>query len=873
MPQNYSSNGYSVSSGNKALYHTANALKSYLSVVPVSTVLATGTISGATLGTSGEQYVSLSLSGLTVNSVAWPRNTTIWVGSAAGLHDIGIYRLRNAYSPGSNSFVIGEAGLGDGGLLAQTIRTSDLAGGQYISVMGDFSPWSINPRIVPADTPPFYKDYDSAWNYETTFPAPLLFAGSHMSIFSSGYGASASYTVSPVAAQLSTTSIQPYTLTVTAPGAWSLTSGSTTQTSSLTTGTVAFSPITWNIPPGFWVLQLSVNCTRYDTFDGYVLGPAGVTAAQTRYVCVWVYDGLPGDAGATFTPVSIQEVATDQLTVDGSTMTVKLANQDAVYLRDGSMVNVFDVPYFTGGTPSQIITQRPGWVMNVANSVEPGLSYANVTIGGTGVYAKTMNANSQRVDAINVTLAPYAVPASWQETTTFSLPGYYMAAYLLRHQTNLLELVDFLYSFVSDSTPTVTYIVPKGNVWAQIQNVAERTLHMITCDSMGSIWFFQNPQIYLNPVYRIISAVATIDETDVTNVNYTRNMRPPTGHVIAEGFTGAVYDATVPQAKGLPIPVKARMPGGSGGQGVTEETLTNLIVYDQATLNAWAGNYYAWKNNPLPQIDIELGGNYWAFEPGHFFNPVSLSIPAQYTPDNKSFSIRVFPNSANRTRNSDGSASVKLTAEAETGDVAGVTETIPPPINPIPPIIVPPPPPPPDPCAGSTWPKNFNATIGVYTASPPANAPNPQSIQGVLRTDSYALGNGGGLYVAQATINIPATTITHIVFSCAFVWNNTFGYGFAGSHYGEVYAQAYDALGNLLTTFTGGGGVDGSPDAPTLDWANASHAELNATLTSTSGGGTTKMVITAYGGYGHILSSGDVPTWSVPYLTAVSVCP
>jgi hypothetical protein len=868
MPADYTQGISAVLAADAAIFRTASGVRSFLSVVPPTTVLATGTVTGATLGASGEQNIALALSGLTVNSVAWPRNTTLWVGTAFGLHDVGIYRSRTAYTPGSNTINIGEAGLGDQGLLAQAIRGTELGGGLYISIMADFSPWVIAPKIIPTSTPPFFKDYSVAWNYQTTFPAPPIIVGPHTSLFSSGHGASATFTIAtpninPFVGAIKT----PYTMVFTAPSSWSLISGSTTMTTT-------FTAISWSVPPGFHVLQITATATNDPTLGGILttpLGPAGTTEAQTRYVCVWVYDGVPGDTGATFTPVNINQISNDQLTRDGSSMTIQLMAQDASKLRDGTLVNVFDVPYYVGGTPNQVITQRPGWVMSVESDIDPGVNSSIITIGGTGVFAKTMAANSQRVDAIDQSAG--LIPASWQETVKLYCTPLFMIMYLLRTQTNLLELVDL--HVPSDPYAEVNglaFIVPKGNVWSQLQNVGERVQNLVTCDSQGGIWLSHNPQL-LNYSMRSKSTAYNLFTTaDYTNVVLTRNMRPSTGHVIAEGFSGAVYDSTVPQAKGLPIPLKSRAPGGSGGQGVSEETVTNLMVNGQTYLNELAGMYYAWKNNPYASIDISLEGNYWAWEPGiPTWN--YLNVPASVTPDNIAYQNYVLLTNATRTHNENGTVSIKLTAEGETYGLPGVTEVIPTPLNPIPPITAPPAPPTkPNPCDGTNFPTGWTIENGILTSSPGGTgSPSGQVVKGVVNA-VYAAACYTGAITSWFGVGVKNVTISY-TFSTAQKLT-TFSFSALGAILDSLTWNAQYGVYPYYTLWLSDGTVVG-PSALLSGMGAAPIATMawqGQGLTPTSPPTITKIRLALNSNGGNDGIAGGAVLTSTPFIGGVTLC-
>lgn len=821
MAADYTVNLPTISAADAAIYQTQSGVKSYFSVVPGSTVLATGSITGSTLGVSGFQTIALALSGLTVNSVAWPRNTTIWVGTTAGAKDVGIYRLRKAYVAGSNVMNIGEAGLADNGLIPLDIRSTELGSGLFISVMSDFSPWSITPRIIIGDVPPFYKDYDLPWAYDTTFPPPFLHVGPNTSLFSASHGASAVFSIpTPFITQVSANVVAPYTITYTPPSAWSLAAGANTTT----TSSLPFPAVSWNVPPGFWVLQVACHSTRFTTVGGITVGPGGVSADSVRYVLVWCYDGLPGEAGATFTPIGIQEISSDSLGRDGSNMTVKLAQQDAANLRDGTAVNIFDVPWFAGGTPSQIITQRPGWVMSVEMNAEPGIPSATVTIGGTATIAKTMNANSQRVDAIDTTTG--AIPASWQEAVKIYFDVMSMVGYLLRYHTNILELVDLHLQTGAVWAVGLAFIVPKGNVWGQITEVASRIQALATCDSQGGIWIYQNPQLIDYGSRTKSTTTNTFTQNDYSTVTIDNQKRPTTGRVIAEGFNGSLYTASTPQALGLPIPFESFAPGGSGGQGVGEERITNLMIIDQAGLNKTAGMFYAWKNNPYPKIDITLPGNYWGWEPGvpqwHY-----LQVPASAMPNNQAFNKYVIINSATRSHKENGEIEVKLTAEGETYDLPGVTIVIPPPVDKIPPPRIPPPPPTkPNPCSAGTWPTGWSVQTGVMGPTPGANPPASSAVKGVLQPAVLEYGLYPTLIRSKAVVSytFPSPqTVYSFSLSVAEGWVGTYESGWPAVTADSLNLNLYDSTGTLIFNNTFGGPADSTVAIAAIDWNTTGH--------------------------------------------------
>lgn len=623
-----------------------STLTRYLSPIP-DTTIATSRVNQAVF--------SYPIASLTVDntSAGWSdvqEGQTVYVGSTAGLHDRGIFRVRKAGN--STTLFLGEISGGDPGLVPQSLRTASFADNDYVTVLQRWDIFSVLPRINPV-TAQIYEDFDKLPSSNNTTPPPLTYIyingrRNHYFDFIETAAIAITATASVVKWPTSSGSTVSYAWTV--PSAWTGVSGATSAT------------LTATAPPGNYILK----CVITDSIGG----------AFTRQSYINIHDRTNNP------PLLISNMPrSDVRDRVGRRMSFDLYDNRLASIRDGAACAYFEVATWNSTDVPTATRQFVGWLQHVERTGAEGLRQAEIELISPAHLLGLLNSTSQ-------VITRNASPTTWQQAVPSLMSASFMAWYMLQWRVgNLLRLFNFtVFSTDPAGQRLPKWQIDKGTIYQQIQLLATDRGNF-GCNSEGEFFFLRLPQMI---AYAARSSVVLRDQLDASLYNTVTISEEKVQHV--SQVRGEAFSWNGSAA--LPTPYYSDAPV-SPGQGGAPTKLLSQVLTDQNEVNQLTGDWYAKLNNPFPTITATILKNRDVIEPAEL--PfVQMTVPDYLSPDGIQFQRKTIPLSVNKKHNSDGTADIALTLEPETTGISGGTVPVPagnsslytPPYTP-PPIAIP----------------------------------------------------------------------------------------------------------------------------------------------------------------------------------------
>lgn len=560
--------------------------RAYLSIADA------GTLSTAEITAVNSERLK-SLITVTNTSALWAQNLpgmTLWIGSAAGAKDIGVYRLA---TPSASIITIAPISDGDPGLLGKSSLAS-ISAGQYITVKVDFTLWYRPNRItVSGGTPTFYKDGIVAWNNSTSTLMPRPWnIGPHIADFvddSSG--------VLEVTFDNPNDTIFNETLSDIA---WFIYSdGSVTSGFTYTNGSSTQVDPTIEFDPGqYWVI---CRC-----FFGSGNGP--------YYYYRFVHAAEKTGANA---PLSIiNESVTDRQAITGRSMSFQTVEDVTNDFPSGTLAVVWEKTTWNGSDITAAASNYAGFISRKAKTHEPLYTENRIDlVSGLQLLAEQHSVSDAIVKA--------TTPTNWTEGGVYLMTISGALFYRLYWHSTLCHLFDCdLTDFTSTDIPAVT--TPQSDLPTQAQEIASRIPGFVGQTSDGTITLRMRPAI-MNASERSGNVTTmTMTADDFQNLNLQVPTRPQAAQVQATAFA---YNGTTN------VPLASQAPGTyAATQGSRFIRLDGLNVDGQTTLNERVGNAYAEAMNPYVNLTATLAGWYTVFQPAlaEFVALTTTDIPDWY---------------------------------------------------------------------------------------------------------------------------------------------------------------------------------------------------------------------------------------------------
>lgn len=565
-----------------------NAKRTYLTVFPVTTV-ATALIN--------QSSFDHTLAELTVDntSAGWSNvraGMSVWIGSEAGTHDVGIFRVRK--TPTSTTLYLNEHSQGDFGLMAHAVLEK-WANNKYVTVVDDYNLWGTFSRIViSGDTGTFYKDYDTAYTNQnsTTPPCPVNMGG-HVAGFVNG---------SNVLSVSKTITIDPFLGETISSISTDIGSGS------FTSGSSSTASFTATFPAGPHTIRTTVTLS-----SGRVLYAERMVYAHNT---------------TTYAPIAVQSISNDRRDQIGRQMSLTLM-EDIDLDQYAKMVIVWEDAAWNSTTYSEAITQFVGWVTEWNTTLRAGQKTRDITVQSALLVHRNIPVHSQQI-------VEKTSPSNWQEAVQALCHATFVTFYLLYYHTRLTELFDCDFEDLSDYT-FQAWAVNYGNIVSHAQDILDRLEGWLGQGSDGTLYVARIYSLQDADYRAVHPALGTLTAEDILEIQLPRTIRPTIYRVEASAFA---YDGIYHTAYAL----LSHAPGSVGGQGSQVFSADNKLVEGQSQLNRRAANHWARENNPFQRITVKLR-NYDFFEPARGdmieINPANVKGYSNEFPENEDFTIEI----------------------------------------------------------------------------------------------------------------------------------------------------------------------------------------------------------------------------------------
>ena len=558
-----------ISSGDAAILRQhPQTVRRYLSVAPRDTVFAAQVSSG----TIQRDAVSSGVIAIPYTSVTTGAYTdviagmTLDIGTTAGASDVAKVRVRSA-----NAAQI---------LIAETVENgTPISAGHYLTVRNEFRPWRVKPRrfddYADAAYPTSfteYHDYDLVYTNQNSAIVPKA------NITSNGYAlaqpagfvdSGQTYRTVTLSGGNSITLANGASLTA---WLWDIADGT------LVSGAINFAVITVRFPVGFRYVTLTVTDSN---------GSTGLMRLP-----IWVHD-------ADRPPITEFVVTRDETRAEsGREMRFEVfGDADASVIPEGSAICYWESATFSDDpAPSGYRGQFLGWATRDATLFKLYRSRYSLEVAGAAGWLDRMGGFAQTL------IDPGHTPTQWHEMQNLTLDR--AAHYALRSYTNILSLVNFYASGVTDAAQTLD--LAKRSVWSQIGELLRGYYGVAGCDSLGGIWLrrhFNTYSAFDQAGFTADITLSNADWTDAAGWQLPEEKIETVGLVEANGLIFA---------GGITIPLASKAHGQSGVGRVTAPV---QIVSAQHQLNEQTGRYLARLNNPRQGITLKLLGNLDAIEP------------------------------------------------------------------------------------------------------------------------------------------------------------------------------------------------------------------------------------------------------------------
>lgn len=470
---------------------------------------------------------------------------TLYVGSSAGAYDLGMVRIRK--TPGAAIFYINE--------------DSEIpwANNLYLTVVDEIGLWQ---KHLVMSGPVIYMDYDVSYTDQHKYlnPAPVMGANAVLWLD----GDSVNFEPDAGDSWVLGSTISSYLWS--APGS-SATSGLNTATPT----------ITYNAA-GTYRVSCTVTATNGKTTTGY------------RYVFVYDDDNLPAtnfellscagnyESGGWEFSVRMFDEADD---VRDRSMVI-LHARDWYGLEEGSIGPI-------DGCENVIVM---GWIAGESIHWDPEENYVTFDVRGPQAWFGQIPAYPVGVEYSG------SDPTEW--TSVLNLTVDKGLFHLLHWRSTATIMMDVILPGDTQYAPSVEAQV--GNLWAQMTSIAEQMiLAKPVCDRYGRLYVQVDTQYLGGSDRSEIPAVMTLTQDDLReNANITRETVQQAAHVEASGFAFNGSTAT---------PLISKAPGRTYGRFGETIPVEQLLIPSQTRLNELAALIWARKNNPYPNVDLQLAAN------------------------------------------------------------------------------------------------------------------------------------------------------------------------------------------------------------------------------------------------------------------------
>ncbi|MHB0964875.1 MAG: hypothetical protein ACYC36_00340 [Bellilinea sp.] len=471
---------------------------------------------------------------------------TLYVGSAAGGYDKGIFRIRKA--PSATVFYIGE--------------TSEIAwaDNDYLTVVDEFGLWPRHLRLVG---PTAYMDYDIGYSDQHALLAPYPILGPDAVLWLPT-GGTVQFLPDASASWVLGSTISSYL--------WAAPGASATLNLNSATPTITYNAA------GSYRVSCLVTAANGKTATGYrtvrVFSDAAQPVTQFELLsCAGSYEG------------------------GGWEFSVRMFAEAAIAdVRDRARVILFARDWYgsaAGGLGPVMGYENiiaSGWIDGESVSVQSDIGLVEFTVQGPQFWLEQMPGYPVGIERTS------AAATAWTQLQGLTVD--HGLWHLLHWRSTASLCMDAYLQGDTRSLPVAE--APATSIWAQLETLGFQTiLAKPVCDRYGRLYCQTDTQFLPTAARASIPVVQEITRDDWSG---TINVERATSRRCAMLQLSGIQDDT-----GGPLMSWAR--GGVFTLYGTAQSVENLLLDNQADANALAGNYFAWLNNEFPNVDLGLAQN------------------------------------------------------------------------------------------------------------------------------------------------------------------------------------------------------------------------------------------------------------------------
>lgn len=542
----------------------------YLSFVP-ATVVFSGQISAHYVDSRNSNNYALGLQSTSGTLGDARAGYSVWVGTAPGLRDRAILRMRAA------GFVVGSNTIIPVGEVAQATAQFEI--GEYVTIVAIRKPWPKLPRLLPVFNSQGvatdfleYHDYDLSHSDQNRYQQPLanVTKSDYDPVEHAGFLDDGD-TVRTVALDSSVSSAITGSI---ASRTWSVNG------QSIITGTSSSTAIVVEFTEGFHWCSLTITTTE------------GKSA--THWFPIWAH-------GPSYPPLQSVVITRDERS-EWREQDLEIFNAPglAAELTPGATLCSWEVAHYGDETPPpQRPTQTLGWSPRNLSALRAYEDAWTLTLVGAGGWLDAMNGYGQLIikpDSGNI-------PNEWNEMALGSLKIDRVVAYILREYSTILDLVN-LYLLSGNVDIVEEEEIKLGTQWAQVKYQVSGYLGGVRCDSGSAIWI--TPQAFYGTqgeqaAWPTIIAISPTDWTHEMGLQVTTDTEPTVNQLT---MSGSYFDGAKSHQVAAVAPGDA-MSGLGDNQEGPYQRLPNS-TNQQVELNRRVGLEYARRNSAIDPVSLEL---------------------------------------------------------------------------------------------------------------------------------------------------------------------------------------------------------------------------------------------------------------------------
>ncbi len=473
-----------------------------------------------------------------------------------------------------------------------------------VLVLNRFELWPVHPRVTYNGGITVYKDYDIAYTdqNEAFYPVPIM--GPPAVVFLSGGTASITFSGEHC-----------YTPDGSANSSWAW----TFESGAPADANVVSQTVTWSAA-GVYLVTMTITNAHGKSSTGY------------RYVYIFDRTG----SGAPYTRLTVGNLS-GSLSGGGWTCGVEVWEEsiDKNDFPPGAQVILFAEEEWGGNavvSKGMFIDRNNikmvGWI--VENTVAFNSETGSVSFQVTGIHALMKNCEiySCALDSTE------GSPTVW--TSLKELNAIRAFHHLIYWQSTLMKIVDvFLPGQLAGSSPVERLPAAwdikyqdfgDGSIWSQLHSLCEDAFCLMACDRCSTFYIGRDPQtieeIYIGDVstWLILTKTDWYDDADI-------QIRDEPGYAQVT-LEGVQYDGGTDTATPRFSYAPGTVPSGRGQVHVR----TGAVLGTEALSNILSGRLLAIGNNPLPNTDLNLLGNYGPCVDIAPFRWIRITLAAGDTP-------------------------------------------------------------------------------------------------------------------------------------------------------------------------------------------------------------------------------------------------